>query len=507
MPDPPSFDRYTIEQPLGEGGMGVVYRARDDRLGRRVALKVLRLDAGATPEARTLASARLVREARAAAALDHPNAVSIFDVGEHDGAPFIAMELVAGRSLRAAMGDASVTTQEKLQWLADVARALDAAHRAGIVHRDVKPENVMVRTDGIVKVLDFGIARRSATAVDPTASTQASALHTVTAHGTLIGTPEYMAPEQIKGDPIDGQADQFSWGVLSYELLSGKLPWRARADPLAVAASILTDDPAPLRRVAPDVSPEVEAIVMRALEKRRGDRFASMHDVMLALEPSGRGSSIPPAATPARPTADLRKYSTAEVRAIFDRAIEREEKEPTGLDRNELVEVARELGVDEAAVTEAARELDARKLDEKEPEVPRSRAFPRLMRSVAVYVIVNVFLILMFGWHIAKWPIMGWGLAVALQTMSAVFPKQPREDSDRRRRRRQRRGEAAVDRAIEDGATTLLTAGRERARLRVAASTRPAGRLRVDPASGAPSETEPGRSDSSDERPPAARRR
>jgi serine/threonine protein kinase len=201
MPDPPSFDRYTIEQPLGEGGMGVVYRARDDRLGRRVALKVLRLDAGATPEARTLASARLVREARAAAALDHPNAVSIFDVGEHDGAPFIAMELVAGRSLRAAMGDASVTTQEKLQWLADVARALDAAHRAGIVHRDVKPENVMVRTDGIVKVLDFGIARRSATAVDPTASTQASALHTVTAHGTLIGTPEYMAPEQIKGDP------------------------------------------------------------------------------------------------------------------------------------------------------------------------------------------------------------------------------------------------------------------------------------------------------------------
>jgi eukaryotic-like serine/threonine-protein kinase len=163
-----TFERYTIDAAIGHGGMGVVYRAHDSRLDRRVALKVL---GGGVDRGQGDGDARLLREARAAAALDHPNAVSIFDVGEHEGATYIVMELVSGRTLREVVGDASVPVATRVTWLADVARALAAAHRRGLVHRDIKPENVMVRDDGVVKVLDFGIARRIAGQVDPSAPT------------------------------------------------------------------------------------------------------------------------------------------------------------------------------------------------------------------------------------------------------------------------------------------------------------------------------------------------
>src|SRR5580700_2244428 len=160
-----TFDRYTIEAPLGQGGMGCVYRAHDARLGRRVALKIIS-DDQRDGHAGAEANARLLREARAAAALDHPNAVSIFDVGEYEGTPFIVMELVPGRTLRGAAGDAPVPAAKCIAELADVARALAAAHKRGLVHRDIKPENVMVREDGVVKVLDFGIARRQGGSID-----------------------------------------------------------------------------------------------------------------------------------------------------------------------------------------------------------------------------------------------------------------------------------------------------------------------------------------------------
>jgi len=185
-----SFERYTIEAQIGRGGMGSVYRARDSRLGRRVALKVIS-DHAAGPSA----AARLVREARAAAALDHPNAVAIFDAGEVDGTPYIAMELVEGRTLRTAMDDPAVPRAARLAYLAEVGRALDAAHRRGLVHRDVKPENVMIRDDGRVKVLDFGIARRPRGEVDPAGPTQTPAICTLTIDGLKLGTPVYMAPE------------------------------------------------------------------------------------------------------------------------------------------------------------------------------------------------------------------------------------------------------------------------------------------------------------------------
>src|SRR5262249_4765323 len=156
-----TFERYTVEALIGEGGMGHVYRARDTRLERRVALKVINDRASSRD-----AAARLVREARAAAALDHPNAVAIFDVGELDGPPYIVMELVEGRTLRGLIGDSGTRMSARIAHLADVGRALAAAHRRGLVHRDIKPENVMIRDDGMVKVLDFGIARRAGGDVD-----------------------------------------------------------------------------------------------------------------------------------------------------------------------------------------------------------------------------------------------------------------------------------------------------------------------------------------------------
>ena len=287
-----SFERYTIETLLGEGGMGEVYRARDTRLHRRVALKVLRKTRGADADGWGTATARILREARAAAALSHPNTVAIYDVSEHDGLPFLAMELVEGTPLRAYVG-ADVPQSSRLRWLIDVACALAAAHRAGLVHRDVKPENVMLRTDGVIKVLDFGIACRLRVASEAAVTHPEGAITTVTGvtgPGVLVGTPAYMAPEQIRGEDLDGRADQFSWGVMAHELLSGRLPFGPGRDALGIIAAVLGELPPPLREV-----PEVIAVVVeRALSKRREDRFASMDEIIELLEPFITGEMAPP---------------------------------------------------------------------------------------------------------------------------------------------------------------------------------------------------------------------
>ncbi|HEY2515780.1 MAG TPA: serine/threonine-protein kinase [Polyangiaceae bacterium] len=278
-----SFDRYTIESVLGEGGMGVVYRAFDPRLDRRVALKVVRSQRSEDGSRTTAsATAALLREARVAAALDHPNAVAIFDVGEVNGEAFIAMELVHGRPLRAFIGEPQVPFSARLRWLHDIARVLAAAHHAGLAHRDVKPENVMVRDDGDVKVLDFGIARR-VRADSPGAPRRDGA--TLSRAGTMIGTPLYMAPEQVRGEPVDGRSDQFSWAVVAYELLSGKLPWPVGTSEYETLSAIVHDEPPPLRSIAPGVPAVVSEVVARAMKKSPAERFPTMDSLVHILDP------------------------------------------------------------------------------------------------------------------------------------------------------------------------------------------------------------------------------
>ncbi|MBX3211442.1 MAG: protein kinase [Labilithrix sp.] len=282
---------YEIRGFVGQGGMGQVYRAFDPRLERTVALKLIVAaddpKTPSSPEQRSGAtslvelSSRMLREARAVASLSHPNVVAIYDVGESDGRLYLAMEYVVGSSLRNLVGNVELPLSRRVRWLIDVARALEAAHKAGIVHRDVKPENVMIREDGGVKVLDFGIARRT---VNRSPDEQ-HAVDTVTGGGAIVGTPVYMAPEQIKGGDVDARTDQFGWAVMAYELVTGERPWVETGDVLSLVANILTEAPRSIRAKTEDVPSVVEETVMRALAKDPSQRFASMADVADALEP------------------------------------------------------------------------------------------------------------------------------------------------------------------------------------------------------------------------------
>ena len=280
--------------------MGVVYRAYDSTLRRRVALKVIRADASS---AHGDGSLRMLREARAAAALAHPNVVTIFDVGEHEGTPFIAMELLKGAPLRALLASLDVTLEQKLAWVLQIARALAAAHDAGLVHRDSKPDNVMVLESGAIKVLDFGVARVENTDPSPAAPHDGTPSSFRTAPDRVIGTPRYMAPEQVMGGALDGRVDQFAWGLVAYELLA-----RREAREVEPAFSQLTawSKPArPLAEVAPGVRPAVSAVVMRAIEHDRERRFASMHDVEEALVAAAPELAVPRERASIVPRADV----------------------------------------------------------------------------------------------------------------------------------------------------------------------------------------------------------
>jgi serine/threonine-protein kinase len=274
------LDRYTIEAVIGEGGMGRVCRAYDTRLQRRVAIKVLHLAEGAEA-ADNVASA--LREARAAAAIAHPNATAVYDADTLAGVPFIVMEFVPGTSLRQIISGSPVPMMLRLRWLVDIAGALTAAHHVGIVHRDIKPENVMVRDDGLVKVLDFGVARRARLARSD--SHPSEQLSTPDGGGRLVGTPAYMPPEQIRGEPTDGRADQFAWGVLAYELLTGRLPWKTAREFLGYIAAVLTERPEPPRTHAPEIPPQVEAAILRALAKNPANRFPNIGAAAAELAP------------------------------------------------------------------------------------------------------------------------------------------------------------------------------------------------------------------------------
>ena len=262
---------YEVLSFLGAGGMGEVYLAQDLRLGRRVALKVL--PAALANDQDSLA--RFIREAKAASALNHPNIITIHDIGDADGTHFIAYEFVDGRTLRDVARSAPLDTAAAIDIAIQVVSALADAHGAGIVHRDLKPDNVMIRATGLVKLLDFGIARLARPAATDRTVT---AMPGQTVSGMLIGTPQYMSPEQARGLEVDQQTDLFSFGAMLYELLSGTSPFAARTASDVIVA-VLTREPPPLT----EVPPAVAAIVSRALQKDRALRYATAAELLLDL--------------------------------------------------------------------------------------------------------------------------------------------------------------------------------------------------------------------------------
>jgi len=288
-----TLGRYRLEAIVGEGGMGTVFRARDTSLDRDVAVKILLGAPDAT------ARKRFMREARAAAMLAHPNVVTIHDVGEHEGVPYVVMELVRGTSLRAFVGLPMPPSSTRLRWLIDAASALGAAHHAKLVHRDVKPENVLLSDGGVVKVVDFGIARSAQNLHGSSDEAAEPALGKVTAEGAILGTPAYMAPEHIEGLELDGRADQFAWGVMAYELLTGELPWGSRDDDFTtLVARLLMHNPPPPSEKVP-LPAAVDEVILRVLAKNRDDRFPNMEEVKVALALAAKDLGGEPEGVPA----------------------------------------------------------------------------------------------------------------------------------------------------------------------------------------------------------------
>src|SRR5713101_2805817 len=274
-----TISHYRIEEKLGEGGMGIVYRAVDTHLERSVAIKVLPPHAVGDSERKW----RFVREAKSASALNHPNIVTIHDI---DSAPsdagepvdFIAMEYVDGESLAKRIERGRLKVEDALDCAVAVASALAAAHAAGIVHRDIKPANIMVTPAGAIKVLDFGLAKlvEPSGRADEAAPTMTSpySLPPQTRQGTVLGTLAYMSPEQAEGKPVDARSDVFSLGAVLYETLAGRRPFGGESQ-IATITAILRDDPPPLKTIRSDVPPALERIVKRCLEKKPEARYPS----------------------------------------------------------------------------------------------------------------------------------------------------------------------------------------------------------------------------------------
>src|SRR3954464_11784471 len=251
---------YRIESLIGVGGMGEVYLARDERLGRKAALKLL-------PNSLTIDDAQLSRfknEARSASALNHPNILTVYEIGAEADRQFIAMEFIEGVTLRARITRGRIEPHAALEIAAQVASALAAAHAAGVVHRDIKPENIMLRPDGYVKVLDFGIAKLTEQSVDDHTTETTATLQT--RPGLVLGTARYMSPEQARGQKVDARSDIWSLGVVLYEMTGGPSPF-AGETPSDCIASVLTKEPQPLSEVVADVPLELEKIVEKALRK------------------------------------------------------------------------------------------------------------------------------------------------------------------------------------------------------------------------------------------------
>jgi serine/threonine protein kinase/Flp pilus assembly protein TadD len=279
------FGAYQLLEPLGRGGMGEVYLALDTRLGRKVALKLLPAEFTMQPER----VRRFAQEAHAASALNHPNIITIHEIGEapiaNGSTHYIVTEYVEGETLRARLLGAPerrLKPAEAVEIASQIAAALSAAHEAGITHRDIKPENVMVRRDGIVKVLDFGLAKLTEPSAPGGVTPKHTADHVSTETGLVMGTPRYMSPEQARGERVDARTDIFSLGVLIYEMLTGQAPFTG-ATTSDVIAAILKDEAQPLVAQAPDAPPELDPIVGRALRKNREERYQSARELLTDL--------------------------------------------------------------------------------------------------------------------------------------------------------------------------------------------------------------------------------
>ena len=330
------FGRYELLKPLGAGGMGEVFRARDRDLGRDVAVKFL--------PARFAADAdRLARfsfEARTASSLNHPNIVTIHEIGEAEGLPYIVMELVEGETLRKAMGDARLPTRRVLDVAAQIAEGLAKAHAAGIVHRDLKPENVMLTPDGFVKILDFGLAKLRPDAVpgmapsDQGQSESPTTFRTGTRQGAIVGTVGYMSPEQAAGRPADYRADQFALGATLYEMATGRQAFH-RDSVVQTLNAIIEHDPPPLAELNPSFPAPARWIAERCLSKAPGDRYASTLDLARELRgvrehlseasnnfaeprpvPAPMPTPVPPRPVPVPPPRRLRAWHVVAAAAV-----------------------------------------------------------------------------------------------------------------------------------------------------------------------------------------------
>jgi Tol biopolymer transport system component len=274
---------YKVLEKIGTGGMGEVYRARDERLGRDVALKLVRPSSAKDPDR----IRRFEHEARAAAALNHPNIVAIYDVGIHEGMPFIVTELLEGKTLRERLAGGSVSVQEASNVGLQIAEGLIAAHEKHIVHRDLKPENLFITKQNLIKILDFGIAKlvHPETSKSPTIES----LTTQTRAGSVLGTVAYMSPEQLRGKAVDGRSDIFSMGAILYEMLTGRRAFRGETDVDTITA-VLRETPPEVTRERASVPKAFEQIVNHCLEKEPEQRFQSVRDLAFALQTLGTDS-------------------------------------------------------------------------------------------------------------------------------------------------------------------------------------------------------------------------
>ena len=304
---------YEILGPIGAGGMGEVYRARDTRLGREVAVKVLPERLAASPDA----MARFEREARAVAALAHPNIVALYDFGQTDGLVYAVTELLQGDSLRQRLVRESLPLRKAVEAAVAVAEGLAAAHAKGIVHRDLKPENIFMTSDGRVKILDFGLARMgesSALGSETSSPTSGPATPAPTEPGVVMGTAGYMSPEQVRGQPADARSDIFSFGCVFYEMLTGEHAF-ARATAGESMAAILRDQPPAASRIVPDLPPGIDHALSRCLEKSPEERFQSARDLAYALKEAF--STPTGAALVQAPAARRRRWIPAAAAAVL----------------------------------------------------------------------------------------------------------------------------------------------------------------------------------------------